>query len=208
LRLGVLYDLLGRFHHQDMRDATVQQFRRRYQVDRRQAERVEQTALVLLGQLIRVDSPEHEGDVRYLRWAATLHEIGISIAHGGFHKHGAYIVSYADMPGFSKQDQERLALLILGQRGKLEKLPASPADDARWRLIFCLRAAVMLHRSRDDEPLPRIVVKPAGRGFQLELPADWLLANPLSAATLADEALLWQRIGAPLRVKRRAVAVD
>ncbi|MGE5946891.1 MAG: exopolyphosphatase, partial [Betaproteobacteria bacterium] len=32
LRLGVLYDLLGRFHHHDMRDATVAQFRRRYQV--------------------------------------------------------------------------------------------------------------------------------------------------------------------------------
>jgi exopolyphosphatase/guanosine-5'-triphosphate,3'-diphosphate pyrophosphatase len=32
LRLGVLYDLLGRFHHLDMRDSTVAQFRRRYQV--------------------------------------------------------------------------------------------------------------------------------------------------------------------------------
>lgn len=208
LRLGVLYDLLGRFHHQDMRDATVAQFRRRYQVDRRQAERVEQTALALLDQLIHIDSPEHESEVRYLRWAAALHEIGISIAHGGFHKHGAYIVSNADMPGFSKQDQERLAILILGQRGKLEKLPATPTADARWRLIFCLRAAVLLHRSRDDEPLPRVVVKSAGSGFALELPADWLHANPLSAATLADEAKLWQRVGAPLRVKRRAAPAD
>ena len=206
LRLGVLYDLLGRFHHQDMRDATVAQFRRRYQVDRRQAERVEQTALALLGQLIRIDSPEHESEVNYLRWAAALHEIGISIAHGGFHKHGAYIVSYADMPGFSKQDQERLALLILGQRGKLEKLPSTPAADARWRLIFCLRLAVLLHRSRDDEPLPRVLVKPTSGGFAIELPADWLLANPLSAATLAAEAQLWQRVGAILRVKRRTAS--
>jgi exopolyphosphatase / guanosine-5'-triphosphate,3'-diphosphate pyrophosphatase len=206
LRLGVLYDLLGRFHHQDMRDATVAQFRRRYQVDRRQAERVEQTALALLGQLIRIDAPEHEGEVNYLRWASALHEIGISIAHGGFHKHGAYIVSYADMPGFSKQDQERLALLILGQRGKLEKLPSTPAADARWRLIFCLRLAVLLHRSRDDEPLPRVLVKATRSGFAIELPADWLLANPLSAATLAAEAQLWQRVGATLRVKRRTAA--
>ena len=39
LRLGVLYDLLGRYHHQDLRDATVLQFMRRYQVDQKQADR-------------------------------------------------------------------------------------------------------------------------------------------------------------------------
>ena len=81
---------------------------------------------------------------------------------------------------------------------------STPAVDARWRLIFCLRLAVLLHRSRDDEPLPRVLVKPTSGGFAIELPADWLLANPLSAATLAAEAQLWQRVGAILRVKRRA----
>jgi exopolyphosphatase/guanosine-5'-triphosphate,3'-diphosphate pyrophosphatase len=205
LRLGVLYDLLGRFHHHDMRDATVQQFMRRYQVDARQAERVEATALELLGQLIRVDLPEHESDVRFLRWAIALHEIGISIAHGGFHKHGAYIVSYADMPGFSKKDQERLAFLLLGQRGKLEKLPLTPALDPLWRLVFCLRLSALLHRSRDDHPLPVFIVKQLNPGFQIDLPADWLPANPLSAAALYDEAGNWQRVGSALRIKRRAV---
>ena len=204
LRLGVLYDLLGRFHHHDMRDATVQQFMRRYQVDIRQAERVERTAMELLGQLIRVDLPEYESDVRFLRWAVALHEIGISIAHGGFHKHGAYILSFADMPGFSKKDQERLALLVLGQRGKLEKLPLTPASDMVWRLIFCLRLSALLHRSRDDQPLPLIFVKALSAGFQVELQTEWLLANPLSAAALAEEALNWQRIGSAFRVKRRA----
>jgi len=204
LRLGVLYDLLGRFHHHDMRDATVQQFKQRYQVDVRQAERVERTALELLGQLIRADLPEHESDVRFLGWAAALHEIGISIAHVGFHRHGAYIVSFADMPGFSKKDQERLALLVLGQRGKLEKLPFASTSDSIWRLVLCLRLAALLHRSRDDQPLPVFLVKSSESGFLLELPGDWLLANPLSAAALADEALAWQRIGMTVRIKRRA----
>jgi exopolyphosphatase/guanosine-5'-triphosphate,3'-diphosphate pyrophosphatase len=204
LRLGVLYDLLGRFQHHDMRDATVQQFMRRYQVDARQAARVERTALELLGQLIRVDLPEHESDLRFLRWAVALHEIGISIAHGAFHKHGAYIVSYADMPGFSKMDQEYLALLVLGQRGKLEKLPLTASTNSVWRLVFCLRLAALLHRSRDEQPLPVFFVKTTDSGFQVEIPADWLLTNPLSAAALADEALVWQRIGLVLRIRRRA----
>ncbi len=206
LRLGVLYDLLGRFHHQDMRDATVVQFMRRYQVDARQVERVERTAMELLGQLIPVDLLEHEGEVRFLRWAVALHEIGISIAHSGFHKHGAYIISYADMPGFSKKDQERLALLVLGQRGKLEKLPLTPEAEisAVWRVIFCLRLAALLHRSRDDLPLPVCLVRASGTGFQLELPPDWLLTNPLSAAALTEETQVWQRMGLAFSVKRRA----
>ena len=40
LREGLLYDLLGRFHHNDMREVTMQQFMRRYHVDVRQAMRV------------------------------------------------------------------------------------------------------------------------------------------------------------------------
>ena len=40
LRLGVLYDLLGRVQHHDMREMTVRQFVRRYHVDAAQGERV------------------------------------------------------------------------------------------------------------------------------------------------------------------------
>ncbi len=96
------------------RDDTVVHFRRRYQVDKAQVVRVERTAVALLGQMIKLDSPEHEDDVHFLRWAVSLHEIGLSVAHSEFHKHGAYIVGHADMPGFSKRDQARLALLVLG----------------------------------------------------------------------------------------------
>jgi exopolyphosphatase / guanosine-5'-triphosphate,3'-diphosphate pyrophosphatase len=49
-----------------------------------------------------------------------------------------------------------------------------------------------------------IFVKALGLGFQVEFQTEWLLANPLSAAALADEALNWQRIGSMFRVKRRA----
>lgn len=207
LRLGVLYDLLGRFHHHDMRDSTVQQFMRRYQVDGRQAERVEKTALRLLDQLIDVDAPQHENNVRFLKWAASLHEVGISIAHSGHHKHGAYILGFADMPGFSKKDQALLARLVLGQRGKLEKLMPLPRNDITWHLIFCLRLSAVLHRSRDDSALPDFRLTCGPDDYQLEMPASWLLTNPLSAAVLADETMAWQRVGSGLHVKRRARAL-
>lgn len=202
LRLGVLYDLLGRFHHHDMRDSTVAQFRRRYQIEADQAERVEATALSALTQLSE-GSPS-ESDVQFLSWATRLHEIGISVAHNAYHKHGAYILTYADMPGFSKKDQTRLALLVLGHRGKLEKLGALPAVDSAWRLIFCLRLAVLLHRTRDDRALPAWRATATPNGFQLDLPADWLQANPWTAAALTEEAAVWKQTGRDYLVKSRA----
>lgn len=202
LRLGVLYDLLGRFHHLDMRDSTVTQFRRRYQIEGDQAERVEATALSALSQL--AEGSPSEADIQFLSWATRLHEIGISVAHNAYHKHGAYILTYADMPGFSKKDQARLAMLVLGHRGKLEKLGALPASDSAWRLVFCLRLAVLLHRTRDDRALPAWRVRLNGYGFLLELPADWLAANPWTAAALGEEAIVWKQAGWEYQVKSKA----
>lgn len=201
LRLGVLYDLLGRFHHHDMRDSTVEQFRRRYQVDREQVERVEMTALTALAQL--AEGAPSEADVQFLSWACRLHEIGISVAHNAYHKHGAYILTYADMPGFSKKDQARLAMLVLGHRGKLEKLGAIPFNDSAWNLVFCLRLAVLLHRTRDDRVIPSWRVSHNGNGFVVELPAAWLQANPWTAAAFGEEASVWRQLGREYTLKSR-----
>jgi exopolyphosphatase/guanosine-5'-triphosphate,3'-diphosphate pyrophosphatase len=193
LRLGVLYDLLGRFHHHDMRDSTVAQFRRRYQVEGDQVARVEATALAALTQLY--DGAPGEADIQFLAWACRLHEIGISVAHNAYHKHGAYILTYADMPGFSKKDQARLAMVVLGHRGKLEKLGAIPALDSAWDLIFCLRLAVLLHRTRDDRAIPAWRASRKDNGYNVELPAEWLATNPWTAAAFGEEASVWKQLG-------------
>lgn len=206
LRLGVLYDLLGRFHHHDMRDATVASFMRRYQVDLWQAQRVEQTAGEIFSHLdaggCGSDSTDRDNAEHFLRWAAKLHEIGISIAHNGYHKHGAYILTFADMPGFSKKDQARLAMLVLGHRGKLDKVAVLPKGDVNWLLILSLRLAVLFHRSRSDQGRPPYSIAMGDKGATLELPADWLAANPLTAAAFAEEIQAWQRAGLEFRLKR------
>lgn len=201
LRLGVLYDLIGRFHQHDRRDDTVAEFVRRYQIDRRQAGRVERLASALFEQLC--PSPEHEHDAQFLAWAARLHETGISIAHSGYHKHGAYVLTFADMPGFSKQDQSRLALLVLGHRGKLDKVTSLPPGDPNWPLLFSLRLAVLFNRSRVDCDCPALNVAGGAHGFTIELPASWLRANPMTAAALEEEAAGWQRVGFEMRVRPR-----
>lgn len=204
LRLGVLYDLLGRFHHHDMRMATVKQFQRRYQIESGQAGRVAETATAIFRDLMGLKlrkTEELERDLQFIDWAASLHEVGLSIAHTGYHKHGAYILSYADMPGFSKMDQARLALLVLCHRGKLNKVDSLNREDVAWRQIMALRLAAILHRARLEGNAPVVQAKETVNGFTLQLPGVWLDENPMTAAALQDESDIWDEAGFRLRIR-------
>ncbi len=201
LRLGVLYDLLGRYHHEDLRDATVQGFMSRYRADALQAQRVADTACFLFQQLDPAAGDVDHSDRRFLQWAALLHEIGISIAHSSYHKHSAYIVGNADMPGFSRMDQARLARLVLGHRGKLARVATIDPQSVDWAMIACLRLAVVLNRARNEQTQPPVHLSRKGTGFSFMAEADWLDALPLTQATLNDEARQWVGIGHPLIVE-------
>jgi exopolyphosphatase/guanosine-5'-triphosphate,3'-diphosphate pyrophosphatase len=195
MREGILYDLLGRFHQQDMREATVDEFMRRYHIDPQQAARVKRVALKLLAAAGGGD----ENDVRFLDWAARLHEIGLSVSHGGYHRHSGYILENADRPGFSRSDQARLALLARAQRGALVKLPEFSADatlpDNDRLLVWLLRQAAILCRSRAEPQLPDVKVDASGKRFRLTLPEGWLESRPLTQRALEEEAVHWHATG-------------
>jgi len=203
LRLGVLYDLLGRYHHEDLREATVTRFMHRYEVDRFQAGRVHDTALRLLRQLRPELTDDEHPDVLFLSWAARLHEIGISVAHSSYHKHSAYILANADMPGFSNRDQARLARIVLAHRGKLDRVALPDRSAPDWLLIFALRLAVVLHRARDEDCMAPVAVSLAAEGFHVEANAAWLAASPLTSAVLNEEARQWTSVGFGYRVHGR-----
>lgn len=202
LRLGVLYDLLGRYHHEDLREATVDQFMRRYEVDRGQVARVDSTALLLLRQIRSGEGDLPEGDARFLSWAARLHEVGISVAHSSYHKHSAYILANADMPGFSRQEQQRLARVVLGHRGKLERVNSMVYGADDWMLIFALRTSALLQRARADMGEPPVEAIVHGKTFQLAVDEDWIESSPMTAAALDDEIRQWAAVGIVLDVRR------
>lgn len=197
LRDGVLYDLLGRQHHQDMRGRTVTQFKRRYHVDMPQQARVCTLADSLYRQLAASLGVNADDEIDMLRWAARLHEIGLSISHTSYHKHSAYILQHADMPGFSSPEQARLAQLVLAHRGGLKKLGIG-LSQAKWAQILALRIAVLCCRSRIDLPPPPVQLHADLNGFHLSVPDEWLAHNPLTHMALLQEADEWQGIGLPL----------
>ena len=200
LRHGVLYDLLGRVQHRDMRAATVAQFMRRYHIDVAQADRVRALALTIYDALTPGGDREDDPDRVMLEWAARLAEVGLSIAHAAYHKHSAYVLSNADMPGFSRMEQARLARLALAHRGKLGKVQDAGFESADWKLVFGLRLASLILRSRSDAKLPFLRVAADAGGFAIDLPQSWLEENPLSADALDAEARHWKAVGMKLEV--------
>ena len=200
LRLGVLYDLLGREQSHDMREVTAQQFLQRYGADAQQARRVSELAVRLYRQL-RPDASESEQ--RLLRWAGLLHEIGLSISHSAYHKHSAYIAANADMPGFSRGEQATLAQLILAHAGKLKKLGAADLDSLDLDAVIALRLAVILARNRTDADLdglqlryavPELSLSGLRAPLHIIAPRAWLGANPLTEYSLQQEAAEWSRL--------------
>jgi exopolyphosphatase/guanosine-5'-triphosphate,3'-diphosphate pyrophosphatase len=202
MRQGILYDLLGRSHHHDMRDATVAQFMKRYHVDGKQAHRVEALARHLLRQLSLELHADPGSPLHRLSWAARLHEIGLSVAHSGYHKHSAYILTHADMPGFSKMEQARLAQLVLAHRGTMDKMKGRITDPLDLAMVMALRLAVQFHRSRGAVRLPPMGAHCRdGKQFELSLDPGWLAARPLTAAALRAEVDEWKKLGVGLRIR-------
>ena len=145
LREGLLYDLLGRIQHKDIRKRSVKNLATRFHVDEAQAKRVEQTAIDYLRQIADKWDIDLESGEELLGWAAQLHELGLDIAHSQYHKHGAYIIEYADLLGYSRQEQKFLAILVRAHRRKFpaKEFKAFPAQEAR----FLLRLAILLRLS-------------------------------------------------------------
>jgi exopolyphosphatase/guanosine-5'-triphosphate,3'-diphosphate pyrophosphatase len=201
MRQGILYDLLGRFQHHDMRDVTVSQFMQRYHVDSRQARRVANLALSLYRQFTADAEVSDDAAPHYIAWAAKLHEIGISVAYSGYHKHSAYIVQNADMPGFSKIEQWRLATLVLAHRRTLKKIFTNDVEIVDWRMVMGLRLAALMYRSRTDITLPDIDARVIGSTLRLVINREWLAANPLTVTALQEEIEEWAAAGFKLDIK-------
>ena len=191
LREGLLYDLVGRIHNEDVRSRSVANLAQRYHVDRNHADVVQATAQHLLervGESWVLD----EDDGQWLSWAAQLHEIGIDIAHSRHHHHAAYIIANADMPGFTQQEQQLLAGLVRAHRRKFpaklyRDLPKRPVKSPK-RLAILLRLAVILRRSRSNQPLPALDLTVEAKVLTLTFPGGWLTAHPLTRADLEEEA--------------------
>ncbi len=194
LREGVLFDLLGRLRleHEDVRADTVQGLEHRYHIDFDQANRTELYACMLLNKVKKkwhLNRKQHENN---LRWSARLHEIGLDIAHSGYHRHGAYLLQNADMPGFAWSEQQILACLVGSHRRKIktqifDDLQIDEQQTVKY-LVVLLRLAVLLNRDRIDNEFPVSAISVDEEKISLTFNKGWLEESPLTKIDLEQES--------------------
>ena len=139
-----------------------------------------------------------------------LHEIGLSVAHSGYHKHSAYILSHADMPGFSKMEQARLSHAGAGP----PRLARQDARPARRRRATGAGRRAASGGAVPSQPHQRRTCRRSRPTAKAPTTAssstpDWLRENPLTAAALREETREWRKLGVELEIKSlRASTTD
>ena len=204
LREGVLHDLLGRIHHEDVREHSASAFLERLGLDTEHGRRCRATVEELFDQ-VGPGLGLSASDRALVGWAALLHTIGLVVSHSGYHKHGAYLAENADLAGFSRQDRQQLSALIRGQRRRLRMDLLAGFSGDRVHVLRCLltmlRVALRLRRDRTDRSLPPLQMKASGSRYRLTFPENWLTEHPLTSADLKEEALQLEAFGIVLDLR-------
>jgi len=138
---------------------------------------------------------------RTLAWAASLHEIGLSITRSNYHLHSAYILAHADMPGFSNDDQAQLSWLAQGHQGKPDRLENGTGlfnkhfkpVQAHWLALLSLRLAVLLCRRRETLETVPLQLRRKANCVTIQVDARWLQARALTAYSLRAEVRYWRK---------------
>ncbi|WP_232059123.1 acetate and sugar kinases/Hsc70/actin family protein [Kineobactrum salinum] len=195
---------MGRLRHEDVRERTINALMQRHAVDLTMADIMARRAHMLYS-ATRDGWQLRKTDRELLKWAAHSHEIGMTISHKHYHRHSAYLLRNADLPGFSQEEQEQLALLAAAQRGKLEDaLWTSVSSGERprlLRLVTIIRLALVFKYVEQLETLPDFVIQAKSHSLRLAFPAGWLDQHPLTARELQLEKAVLARQGLTLKIR-------
>ena len=197
LRMGVLWDLQLRATKRDRREESVQSFMLRFHADAPRANNVARMAQSLFISL----KPASEALAPYLYWSGLLHEVGVAISQSGYHKHGAYLMQNADLPGFTTREQRTMGALILAHKGNLRKVSEVLADADFSKAVLAFRLAVVFMHSRLEMDAEDVKLRMRNK-IELEIRGTWMDAHPTVAFWLEREREAWAEVGTEFSIKR------
>ncbi len=204
LREGVIIDLAGDSLNDHVRRNAVNDMQRRFQVDVNQATRVFSTAETLFNAALEQWNLDPQRDWAALRSASHLHEVGLSVAHVQYHKHGDYLLRHADMLGFSRNDQEFIAALVRNHRRKIDvnvvQSMRQSEQSRYYKLLALLRLASLFHRTRHEDHVPEFKAEFSDSTITLHSEPEWLKNHPLTYADIEDEIEKLSGVGYHLRL--------
>lgn len=199
LRMGVMWDLYLRSMQRDRRDESVHALAARFHVDQSRAQRVAEQAGALYAQL----KPANGNLTRLLHWSALLHEMGMVLSQTGYHKHAAYMIENADLPGFTTREQRTMGKLILAQKGNLRKVSEALTDLDFAKAVLALRMAVLLMHARVESSEGGMKLRMKGR-IDLEIARDFLAHHPTLSYWLEKEQEQWDDVGVDFSMRTSA----
>ncbi|NMH60489.1 exopolyphosphatase [Alteromonas sp. MYP5] len=204
LREGVIYEMEDTLHHQNIRTRTASSMASRYDVDAAHAQLVFNTAMTLFDACAKAWKLNQAENRSMLGWAALLHEVGLQVNSRGVQRHSAYILTNADMPGFTQEQQELLATLVRNHRKKIRTQDIVEFNqydsDVVHKLIVLLRLAVVLNIKRQANYLPDIAITAEKTQCTLQFPTNWFANRPIITADLEQERQYWQVLNLSLVV--------
>jgi exopolyphosphatase/guanosine-5'-triphosphate,3'-diphosphate pyrophosphatase len=199
LRMGVMWDLYLRSMQRDRREQAVAEMGAKFHVDQARALCVAQQAGALYAQL----KPAGPGYGRLLQWCALLHEIGLAVSQTGYHKHAAYLIEHADLPGFTAREQKTMARLMLAQKGNLRKVAEALPDPDFAKAVLALRMAMLLMHARPEIGAGVLKLRMKNR-IEVEIARAVLAGHPTLAFWLEKEQECWDEVDIDFSV--RAIA--
>lgn len=193
LRRGVMFALLERLSGQDLRQESMKMLLKRTRTDYKRANYLAQKALELY------ESLEPQAQAEYsqrLYWACLSCNIGKAISPNGYHHHGAYLLKNSHLPGFSKTEQDWLAQLVLGHRGRLNKIEQWLSRQSWANSLLILRVVNLLAHEDGPETFKNIAIKRmANRHWVITIKSsDWLNQHPLTFFLLKHEVEAWKAL--------------
>jgi exopolyphosphatase / guanosine-5'-triphosphate,3'-diphosphate pyrophosphatase len=196
LRMGVMWDLHLRSTKRDRREQSVQACLQKFHVDERRANRVADDALALYLQT----KPATEEYTRHLYWSALLHEVGLVVSQTGYHKHAAYMIENADLPGFTTREQKVMSRLIVAHKGNLRKVAEVLSEPDFAKAVVALRLAVLFMHSRIDIDFSLLKLRVKNR-IELEIRREWVAEHPTLSYWLEKEQENWDEVGVDFSIR-------
>jgi exopolyphosphatase/guanosine-5'-triphosphate,3'-diphosphate pyrophosphatase len=196
LRMGVMWDLVARSMQCDRREESVRALGEKFNVDQARAKRVARESAALYVQL----KPSGDAYVKLLSWSAMLHEMGMVVSQTGYHKHAAYMIENADLPGFTAREQKAMARLIVAQKGNLRKIGDALAEPDFAKAVLALRLAILLMHARIEADFDELKLRMKNR-IELEIKRAWVAHHPTVSYWIEKEQEWWDEVGVDFGLK-------
>jgi|HubBroStandDraft_4_1064222.scaffolds.fasta_scaffold12264_3 exopolyphosphatase/guanosine-5'-triphosphate,3'-diphosphate pyrophosphatase len=184
----------------DVRVAGVRNLATQYESDLPHVEHVAALSLQMFDSLAAGGLFTPQPGERELLWAAAmLHDVGMTISYDDHHKHSAYLIMSAELPGFDPRERALIAQITRYHRKGAPKLGelaalARPGDEELLdRCSVILRLAEHLERGR-DQSVREARLRANGHGVDLHLEAAGDLTLPRWSVERYGDGEAFQRV--------------